>query len=43
LKQRFGNVGFDPTAITPDQAAAVMRRTGETWAPVITRLNIKLD
>ncbi len=43
LKQRFANIGFDPTAISSDQAAAVMRRTGETWAPLITRLNIKLD
>ena len=43
LEQRFANIGFDPTAISSDQAAAVMRRTGETWAPLITRLNIKLD
>ena len=28
---------------TPDAAAAVMRKTGEVWAPVIKRLNIKLD
>jgi tripartite-type tricarboxylate transporter receptor subunit TctC len=43
LKQRFGNIGYDPTALTPDAAAAVMRKTGEVWAPVIKRLNIKLD
>jgi tripartite-type tricarboxylate transporter receptor subunit TctC len=43
LKQRFANIGFDPTAITPDKAAAIMRKTGEDWAPVIKRLNIKLD
>jgi tripartite-type tricarboxylate transporter receptor subunit TctC len=43
LKQRFANIGFDPTAISPEQAAAIMRRTGEAWAPVIRRLNIKLD
>jgi tripartite-type tricarboxylate transporter receptor subunit TctC len=43
LKQRFGNIGYDPTALTPDAAAAIMRKTGEVWAPVIKRLNIKLD
>jgi hypothetical protein len=43
LRQRFANIGFDPTAISPEQAAAIMRRTGEAWAPVIRRLNIKLD
>ena len=43
LKQRFGNIGYDPTALTPDAAAAIMRKTGEDWAPVIKRLNIKLD
>ena len=43
LKERFANIGYDPTAITPEQAAAIMRRTGEAWAPVIKRLNIKLD
>jgi tripartite-type tricarboxylate transporter receptor subunit TctC len=43
LKQRFANIGFDPTALRPDAAAEIMRRTGEVWAPVIKRLNIKLD
>jgi tripartite-type tricarboxylate transporter receptor subunit TctC len=43
LKQRFTDIGFDPTALTPAQAAAIMRRTGEDWAPLIKRLNIKLD
>ena len=43
LKERFANIGYDPTAISPEQAAAIMRRTGEAWAPLIKRLNIKLD
>jgi tripartite-type tricarboxylate transporter receptor subunit TctC len=43
LKQRFANIGFDPTVLTPEGAAAIMRRTGEVWAPLIKRLNIKLD
>jgi tripartite-type tricarboxylate transporter receptor subunit TctC len=43
LKERFANVGFDPTPISAHEAAAVMRKTGEDWAPVIKRLNIRLD
>jgi tripartite-type tricarboxylate transporter receptor subunit TctC len=43
LKERFANIGYDPTAISPEQAAAIMRTTGEAWAPLIKRLNIKLD
>ncbi len=43
LKERFANVGFDPTAISSERAGAIMRKTGEDWAPLIKRLNIKLD
>jgi tripartite-type tricarboxylate transporter receptor subunit TctC len=43
LKQRFAHIGYDPTALAPDAAAAITRKTGEVWAPVIKRLNIKLD
>jgi hypothetical protein len=43
LKERFAAIGFDPTAISAEQAAAIMRKTGADWAPVIKRLNIKLD
>src|SRR5262249_26326380 len=43
LKERFVNIGFDPTPATSDEMVAVMRKTGEDWAPVIKRLNIKLD
>jgi len=43
LNGRFANIGYDPTAISPDEAARIMRSTGEAWAPLIKRLNIKLD
>jgi tripartite-type tricarboxylate transporter receptor subunit TctC len=43
LKGRFAGIGYDPTPLTPDAAAAIMRTTGEAWAPLIKRLNIKLD
>jgi tripartite-type tricarboxylate transporter receptor subunit TctC len=43
LRDRFLKIGFDPTPITADETAAIVRRTGETWAPLIRRLNIKLD
>ena len=43
LKERFATIGFDPTAISAQQATAIMRKTGEDWAPIIKRLNIKLD
>ena len=43
LRQRFADIGFDPTAITPETAAAIMRKTADDWGPVIRRLNIRLD
>jgi tripartite-type tricarboxylate transporter receptor subunit TctC len=43
LKGRFAGIGFDPTPISAEAAAAAMRKTGEDWTPVIKRLNIKLD
>jgi len=43
LRQRFADIGFDPTAISPETAAAIMRKTADDWAPVIRRLNIRLD
>jgi tripartite-type tricarboxylate transporter receptor subunit TctC len=43
LRQRFADIGFDPTAITSEAAAAIMRKTAADWAPVIGRLNIRLD
>jgi tripartite-type tricarboxylate transporter receptor subunit TctC len=43
LKERFVAIGFDPTPASSEEMAAVMRKTAETWAPLIKRLNIKLD
>jgi tripartite-type tricarboxylate transporter receptor subunit TctC len=43
LKQRFINIGYDPTPTSSEEMVAVMRKTGEDWAPLIKRLNIKLD
>jgi tripartite-type tricarboxylate transporter receptor subunit TctC len=42
-KERFHRIGFDPTPITTAETAEIVRRTGDTWAPLIKRLNIKLD
>ena len=34
LKERFANIGLRPDArLAPDAAAAIMRKTGEVWAP----------
>ena len=43
LHDRFINIGFEPTPITSVEAAAILKKTGEDWATVIKRLNIKLD
>jgi tripartite-type tricarboxylate transporter receptor subunit TctC len=43
LKQRFINIGYDPTPTSSEEMVAVMRKTGDDWAPLIKRLNIKLD
>ena len=43
LKQRFINIGYDPTPTSSEDMAAVMRKTGADWAPLIKRLNVKLD
>ena len=43
LKQRFINIGYDPTPTSSDDMVAVMRKTGAEWTPLIKRLNIKLD
>jgi tripartite-type tricarboxylate transporter receptor subunit TctC len=42
-RERLLKIGFDPTPITAEETAAIVRRTGESWAPLIKRLNIKLD
>ena len=33
LKDRFAGIGFDPTPISADEVAAIMRKTGEDWTP----------
>lgn len=43
LKQRFINIGFEPTPMTPEEVTAAMRKTADTLIPIIKRLNIKLD
>jgi len=43
MKERLLKIGFDPTPISSDETAEIVRKTGETWAPLIKRLNIKLD
>jgi tripartite-type tricarboxylate transporter receptor subunit TctC len=43
LKQRFINIGYDPTPTSSEDMGAVMRKTGAEWTPLIKRLNIKLD
>jgi tripartite-type tricarboxylate transporter receptor subunit TctC len=43
LKRRFADIGFDATPLTGDEVAAIMRQTGERLAPLIKKLNIKLD
>jgi tripartite-type tricarboxylate transporter receptor subunit TctC len=43
MKQRFAAIGFDATPLDPAEVAALMRKTGDDLAPVIKRLNVKLD
>ena len=43
IKQRFAAIGFDATPMTADEVAAAMRKIEADLAPVIKRLNIKLD
>jgi tripartite-type tricarboxylate transporter receptor subunit TctC len=43
LKQRFAAIGFDATPMTADEVTAALRKTEADLAPVIKRLNIKLD
>lgn len=43
MKERFINIGYDPTPTSSAEMAAVMKKTGDDWSPLIKRLNIKLD
>ena len=43
LAERFAKIGFDPTPTTSEDMIEVMRKTSDDWAPLIKRLNIRLD
>jgi tripartite-type tricarboxylate transporter receptor subunit TctC len=43
LKERFAGIGFDATPMTAEEVTKAMRQTEAKLAPVIKRLNIKLD
>jgi tripartite-type tricarboxylate transporter receptor subunit TctC len=43
LRERFINIGFDPTPTTSEEMIQIMRKTADDWTPVIKRLSIKLD
>lgn len=43
LTQKFAAIGFDPIPLESKEAGAILRKTGDDWAPVIKRLNIVLD
>lgn len=43
LKQRFAGIGFDATPLGSTEVAALMRKTAQDLAPVIKRLNVKLN
>ncbi|MBX9847380.1 MAG: tripartite tricarboxylate transporter substrate binding protein [Xanthobacteraceae bacterium] len=43
LRERFQQIGFEATPMTAAEVAAEMQRTGERYAPLIKRLNIRLE
>ncbi|MET0670190.1 MAG: tripartite tricarboxylate transporter substrate binding protein [Xanthobacteraceae bacterium] len=43
LKQKFGEIGFDATPMSAEEVSAAMKQLETRMAPVIKRLNIKLD
>jgi tripartite-type tricarboxylate transporter receptor subunit TctC len=43
LKQRLAAIGFEATPLTGEEVMALMRKTEADLAPIIKRLNIKLD
>ncbi len=43
LKQRFAAIGFDATPLNSEEVAALMLKTRQDYAPIIKRLNVKLD
>jgi tripartite-type tricarboxylate transporter receptor subunit TctC len=43
IKQRFLAIGFEPTPMSPDEVTTAMHHTADSLAPLIKKLNIKLD
>ena len=43
LRERFKQIGFEATPMTAAEVAAEMQRTGERYAPLIKRLNSRLE
>ena len=43
LRERFTQIGFEATPMTAEEVATEMQRTGERYAPLIKRLNIRLE
>ena len=43
LRQRFAEIGFDATPMTAEEVSTAMKQLETRMAPVIKRLNIKLD
>ena len=37
MKERFINIGFDPTPTSSEEMVAVMHKTADDWAPLIKR------
>jgi len=43
LRERFTRLGLEPTGGTPADLAAVMKRDGERWAPVVKASGFRAD
>lgn len=43
ISAKLLQLGFEPLKVGPDEGAALFRQTADHWAPVIKRLNIKID
>lgn len=41
LRERFKQIGLEATPMTAQEVAVEMQRTGERYAPLIKRLNIR--
>jgi tripartite-type tricarboxylate transporter receptor subunit TctC len=43
LRERFGRLGLEPTGGSPADLAAIMKRDGERWAPVVKASGFRGD